>query len=168
MAEGCVRNSAPVIPIAKTKAGRMIFITLVCRKGSEGCLILWGKSVAEAGNAVSNFRSSWHNSLSPCPQRCSTPQCKCMLWCAFFYFFCPFYNSLSELSPVLFILLSCISLNPESASESCSCNPSWFHGQAGWEKSLGSEKMSGGAKSTLRCVWFSEPCSFHWAFLSLS
>lgn len=104
MADICVRSSAPIIPMAKTKAGRMIFVTLVLQKGIWGLPNFVGKSEAEAGNAVSNFRSSWHNSLSPCPQRCSTPQCKHMWWCEFFYFFCQFYNYHSELSPHLFIL----------------------------------------------------------------
>lgn len=36
MADGSVRNSAPVIPIATTEAGRIIFITLVFQKG------IWG------------------------------------------------------------------------------------------------------------------------------
>lgn len=109
MAEGCVRNSAPVIPIAKTKAGRMIFITLVCRKGSEGCLILCGKSVAEAGNAVSSFRSSWNHSLFSMPTEVlhSSVQMHAVVCILLFFlpilqlsfrtFPCPFYTALLHL-----------------------------------------------------------------------
>lgn len=53
MADICVRSSAPIIPMAKTKAGRMIFVTLVLQKG------IWGLP-----NFVGEIRSrGWKCSL---------------------------------------------------------------------------------------------------------